>query len=113
MGIAATAVARGAGLDQLDRAGRDLVATSWGQVLSGLVRQVIIFGRVITLVFVVRPVLTPPRLRFVLLSPFPAYHALLGWVKKPVGYQINSTRTSGNLGTLRHVKIVKVVKLAT
>ena len=40
MGLAATAVGRGAGLDQLDRAGRELVATSWGQVLSGLVRQV-------------------------------------------------------------------------
>merc|ERR1711974_520807 len=39
MGIAATAVARGAGLDQLERGGRDLVATSWGQVLSGLVEQ--------------------------------------------------------------------------
>ena len=43
MGIAATAVGRGAGLNQLDRAGRDLVATSWGQVLAGLVQQVIIF----------------------------------------------------------------------
>ena len=99
MGIAATAVARGAGLDQLDRAGRDLVATSWGQVLSGLVRQVIIFGRVITLVFVVRPVLTPPRLRFVLLSPFPAYHALLGWVKKPIGSQISQKVQQERMGT--------------
>lgn len=40
MGIAATAVARGASLDQLERGGRDLVATSWSQVLSGLVQQV-------------------------------------------------------------------------
>ena len=47
MGLAATAVGRGAGLDQLDRVGRELVATSWGQVLSGLVRQVdIIVGQV-------------------------------------------------------------------
>ena len=48
MGIAATAVARGAGLNQLERGGRHLVANSWGQVLSGLVRQVGTFGREFT-----------------------------------------------------------------
>ena len=48
MGIASTAVARGAGLNQLKRGGRHLVANSWGQVLSGLVRQVGTFGREFT-----------------------------------------------------------------
>ena len=48
MGLAATAVARGAGLNQLERGGRHLVAASWGQVLSGLVRQVGTFGREFT-----------------------------------------------------------------
>ena len=48
IGIAATAVARGAGLDQLDRDGRHLVVNSWGQVLSSLVGQVREFWQVFT-----------------------------------------------------------------